>query len=279
LGFLALLACVPFWTVSANAQPPARGGAATGPGRGSAFGERPPADPAAVERGKGLFTTRCGFCHGPDARGGEDGPNLLRSELVLDDKNGESIGTVVKQGRPGTEMPAFDFTDAQISDIAAYIHSFHVGGRDTIRKAPPSIVVGDATAGAAYFQAKCAACHSATGDLNGIASRISDPKTLQQAWLMPGGRGGRGAAPPAELKPVTVTVTLNSGEKFEGRLKRIDDFTVSLIDHDGMLRTFPRDGDRPKVQVHDPLDAHRELLAGYTDKDIHDLTAYMVTLK
>jgi mono/diheme cytochrome c family protein len=138
-------------------------------------------------------------------------------------------------------------------------------------------VVGNAAAGEKYFAAHCGSCHSATGDLKGIASKIGDDKQLQQTWLMPGGgRGGRG---PVNISPVTVTVTLPSGEKVNGRLIRIDDFIVTLGDADGGQRTFARNGETPKVEIHDPVAAHRQMLPTYSDKDIHDVTAYLVTLK
>ena len=165
-GFLATVVMVALGVV--YAQPPAapagggRGrGAAAGGGRPSAYPDRPPADPAALERGKALYGVHCNFCHGSDARGGEGGPNLLRSELVLNDKRGELIAPVVQNGRG--EMPKFNLTTAQIGDIADYIHSFRVGGYDISRMTPPSILVGDATAGKAYFDKTCASCHSVTG--------------------------------------------------------------------------------------------------------------------
>ena len=254
-----------------------------GPGgaRPSAFPERPPADPAAVEAGKSIYGVQCAFCHGSDARGGEGGPNLLRSEMVLNDKNGELIAPVVQNGRVDQGMPKFGLSMPQIQNVAAYIHSFRVGGYDVSRLTPPSIVVGDAKAGEAYFKTTCASCHSATGDLKGIASRISDPKQLQQTWLLPGGgRGGFGAQPVAvKIPPTTVTVTLASGEKTTGVLNRIDDFFVTLTDADDTQHTFTRDGDTPKVEVHDPLQPHKDLLRTYHDTDIHNLTAYLVTLK
>ena len=94
-----------------------------------------------------------------------------------------------------------------------------------------------------------------------------------------GGFGGGGAAPPVNVPPTTVTVTLASGEKVEGRLGRIDDFIVTLTTADGTFRSFRRAGDTPSVDVNDPLKPHKELLPKYTDKDIHDLTAYLVTVK
>jgi mono/diheme cytochrome c family protein len=244
--------------------------------RPPAYPERPPGDPAAIERGKAIWGVNCNFCHGSDARGGEGGPNLLRSELVLNDLKGELIAPMVQNGRG--EMPPIKLSASQISDVAAYIHSFKVGGYDISRMTPPSILVGDTKAGEAYFNATCASCHSVTGDLKGIGSKFSDPKLLQNEFLMPGGgRGGRGGA--ASVHPATVTVTLSSGQKVEGRLGRIDDFIVTLIDADGAQRTFRRDGDMPKVELHDPLEPHKRLLTKYADKDIHNLTSYLVTVK
>ncbi len=264
------------------AVPQSGGGRGAGRGRGArpaAFPDRPPADPAALERGKALYGVQCNFCHGSDARGGEGGPNLLRSDIVLNDQHGEKIAPVVQNGRVDAGMPKFDLTMAQISDIAAYIHSFKVGGYDISRMTPPSIVVGNAAAGEKYFGAHCGSCHSATGDLKGIASKIGDDKQLQQTWLMPGGgRGGFGRGP-VNVPPVTATVTLASGEKVNGRLIRIDDFIVTLGDADGGQRTFARNGDTPAVEIHDPVAGHRNLLPTYSDKDIHDVTAYLVTLK
>jgi hypothetical protein len=174
-------------------------------------------------------------------------------------------------------MPKFDLTPAQISDIAAFIHSFRVGGYDVSRMTPLTIVTGDPKAGEAYFQKTCAGCHSVTGDLKGIGSRITDAKRLQQTWLMPGSGSARGGAS-IHVPPTTVTVTSSSG-KISGRLVRIDDFIVSLIGEDGVPRTFAREGDNPQVELHDPLKGHRNLLASYADKDIHDVTAYLVTIQ
>ncbi len=238
--------------------------------RPPAFPERPAADPAVVERGKAVFGVHCVFCHGADARGGSGGTNLIRAEVVMNDQNGELIGPIVRNGREG--MPKFDLTSSQIVDVAAFIHSFKVGGYDISRMTPPSIVVGNAQAGEEYFGRNCAKCHSVTGDLKAIASRLTDPKALQQVWLMP-------SPLRTKVSPTTVTVTLAGGKKVEGRLVRIDDFFVALADADGFQRTFTRNGDVPKVELHDPLAPHRELLATYRDQDIHNVTAYLVTVK
>jgi cytochrome c oxidase cbb3-type subunit III len=247
--------------------------------RGSVRGEPQAAaiDPIQVERGKALYGVRCTFCHGADARGGEGGPNLVRSGLVLNDIKGELIAPVLQNGRPEMGMPKFDFTSTQVSDIASFLHTFRAAGRDPARNAPPNVLVGDAKAGQVYFNAKCASCHSVTGDLKDLGSKVSDPKTLQQTWLMPG--AGRGASVVTNVPPKTVTVTVSAAQKFEGRLERIDDFTVTLVDAGGTSRTFIRNGSTPAVEVRDPLRPHKDLLPMYTDKDIHDVTAYLATIK
>lgn len=243
------------------------------------FPARPPGDPAAIERGKSLYAVNCTYCHGADTRGGDGGPSLLRAATVLDDQDGELIGPVVTNGRPDRGMPKFSFTADQIRGIAAFMHSFTAAGYDVSRMTPPSILVGDAKAGEAYFRRTCASCHSASGDLTGFATKFQDPKILQQTWLMPGSGGRAAANVPLKVPPTTVTVTLSAGERVEGVLGRLDDFVVSLTQADGTYRSFRTDGDTPRVEVHDPLQPHKDLLRVYTDADIHNVTAYLSTLK
>jgi cytochrome c oxidase cbb3-type subunit 3 len=245
-----------------------------------AYPTRPPADPAAVERGKNLFSVNCSFCHGSAAKGGEGGPNLVRSEIVLNDKRGELMATVVQNGRPERGMPKFDLTAAQISDIADFIHSFPVGGRAN-RGLLTDPLVGNAKAGESFFNGagKCATCHSVTGDLAGVGSKL-DPRNLQ-AFFLTGGtwRGGRPGNAPASVPVPTVTVTLPNSEKVEGQLSTIDDFSVSLTDASGYFRTFSLEAAGTKVEVHNPVQAHMDMWRSLTDAQIHDVTAYLVTLK
>jgi mono/diheme cytochrome c family protein len=285
----ALAGGVVLWLGVAFAQaPPAQGGGGGrqggappqgGQGGFVAYPQRPVSDPAAVERGKALFSVNCGFCHGPDARGGDSGgPNLMRSDVVLLDDKGERIGQVVMMGRPDKGMPPFMFTPAQIGDIAAFLHSLPVSSRTG--ETPVNIVVGNADTGRALFQAKCSSCHSTTGNLQGVASRYADPKILQQTWLLPGTGGNRGASQPRSAPPIGVTVSMANGQKVEGTLNRLDDFMVSLRMADGTYRTFRTDGaNAPKVELRDPLKGHRDLLTTYSDDDIHNITAFLVTLK
>lgn len=244
--------------------------------------QRPPGDPAAIERGRTIYSTMCSACHGVDARGGQlGGPNLLRSQLVLRDQTGELIVPVLQAGRPERGMPPQPLNDNDAKAVAAFLHSrlaaaSKQGGPPPGEIPPLNIVVGDPAAGQKYFAAKCSTCHSATGDLQGIATKIDDPKILQNMWVS-GGRGGRGRGSARAV--MTATVTMASGEKVQGTLLRYDDFSVTLMDTDGSMRTIRRDGDHPKLEIADPLQGHKTLLTVYTDKDMHDVTAYLVTLK
>jgi cytochrome c oxidase cbb3-type subunit 3 len=259
-----------------HAQTPARRPGGFVPGQ-----QRPPGDPAQIARGKALYGIGCTGCHGADLRGGDlGGPNLLRSQLALSDLDGELILPIIQGSRQNQGMPAIDMSRADGLAVAAYVRSIvatigRQGMPPSVGQEPPSVLVGDARAGQAYFDAKCAGCHSPAGDLKGIATRIPDPKLLQNRWVAGGGGGRRSQSGAA----TTVTITLPSGEKIEGRLVRIDDFLVTLALADATVHTFRREGDAPKVDVHDPTKAHRDLLATYTDKDMHDVTAYLVTLK
>jgi cytochrome c oxidase cbb3-type subunit 3 len=286
---------------AAQGQPPPAGrgaaqgrGGVAGQGRGPNFPQqqRPSADATVLARGKGLYDANCSACHGVDLRGGQQGgPNLLRAQTLLLDKAGELIIPIVRGGRPNPTppmpvMPAFPFPDEDIKAIAEYLHSVAglAGrqGRPPIdENVPPErVLVGDAAAGQTYFASRCASCHSVTGDLQHIASRAADPRELQNMWVSGGGgggRGGRGGGSPA--RPATVIVTPSSGPPVQGRLARIDEFTVSLIQDDGTRRTFARDGMVPKVEIRDPADAHRKLVPALDDRDMHNVTAYLWTLK
>ena len=275
---IALPAALLVSVISLYAQEPQ--GSANGRGLAAAIAGAKE-DPAAFDRGSKLYAAHCAGCHGATARGNAGAPDLIRSLVVLGDEKGILISPILRNGRPDQGMPKPDLTEPQIADLVAWLHvqTYAAGHRTTY--AFLDVVTGDPKKGEAYFNAAgtCGTCHSVTGDLKGIGARY-EPMALQQIWLQPRrtGRGGRGAATPSR-SATTVTVTLPSGEKFSGTLDRIDDFVVSLRDEAGTYRSFARDGATPKVEVRDPLQAHRDLLAKYTDADIHNVTAYLASLK
>lgn len=237
-------------------------------------------DPAAVERGQKIFVGNCGFCHGTTAQGGDSGPDLVRSPLALDDERGDKIGPVIEQGRPNKGMPAFHLPPDQIQDIAAFLRSRQQAAIDRNAYAIFNVVTGDREKGRDYFNGagRCHTCHSPTGDLAGIAKKY-DAVTLQSRFLYPRPRNGE---PQPQATRPKVTVTLASGQSVSGTLEFVDDFNVALRDGAGEYHAFSRDGGRDgriKIEIHDPLAAHAELLKKYTDADMHNLLAYLVTLK
>jgi len=183
-------------------------------------------------------------------------------------------------------MPAFNLNDADVTAVAEYVHSVLAKVGNQAR--PPgavdpttlNVLVGNAPAGQAYFQAKCSSCHSISGDLQGIGAKYSDPRTLQNTWVSGGGGGGRGGRGGGEnLKPSTATVTLANGQKLEGVVVRKDDFLLTMVLADGTRKSITREGDSPKVEVHDPYGAHKKLAPTLTDDDMHNVTAYLATIR
>jgi mono/diheme cytochrome c family protein len=222
--------------------------------------------------GATLFGSNCGFCHGVNARGAS-APDLLRSAVVLDDNEGELIGATVHNGRPGKGMPAFpSFSNDDLRDIAEFLHLQVelAANRGTYQAL--NVVTGNAQAGATYFNGagKCNTCHSPTGDLAHIGSKMKAPD-LQQTFLYPGGRN---------RTPSPVTVTLPNGKQMTGTLKHLDDFYVAFDDADGKYHSIPIEkGLEVHLEREEKLLFHRQMLARYTNQQMHDLTAYLVTLK
>jgi cytochrome c oxidase cbb3-type subunit 3 len=244
----------------------------------------PEFDQAAVERGQQLLSGECGFCHGANARGGSSGPDLTRSALVQTDEAGKQIGEFLRVGRPDRGMPAFNLTDAQVSDLATFLHSAIRANINRRAYRILDILVGDAVAGEAFFNGagRCATCHSPQRDLRGVGAKY-DPPTLQNRMVLPRGsvtRPGTPAPPPhADRNAVTATVTAPGGT-ITGALVRLTDFDIVIYDAaSGQMRSWLRNGDTPKVVVSDPLQAHVDLLSKWTDADMHNVTAYLASLK
>jgi len=275
-------------------QTPAQGGRGRdgGQGRGARRGgfpqyTREPAPQDVIVRGKSLYEANCASCHAPDLRGGPNGTNLLRSAVTLNDQRGEGIGAAVARHSAALTLVSDDTTA-----IVEYIHNVHstMGGQGSPPGRNPvglqlNLLVGDPIAGETHFANLCAACHSVTGDLQGIGSRFPDVRALQNAWVSGaaggdgraggGGRGGGGG------NPATVTLTDNS--KLEGTLVRKDDFLVLLMLADGTRKSIARGGVQ-KIEVKDPREAHKSMAMKliFDDPDnekMHAVTAYLASIK
>ncbi len=257
-----------------------------GRSRGANFPQqtRDLASPDVIERGKAVYQVNCASCHSADLRGtNENGANLIRSQTAMSDQHGELIAPIIKGSMADQGMPAINLSNSDITAVAEYIHSvlYDIGSQGRPPDAPSgadlNVLIGDPAAGKAYFDAHCTSCHSLTGDLAGIGAKYTDARMLQNTWVAGGSGfgGGRGRG----ANPTTVTVTMVNGEKVEGTLVRKDDFIVTLIEADGTRRSISRNAEVKKVDVHDPHDAHKNLAMHLDDKDMHDVTAYLATIK
>jgi cytochrome c oxidase cbb3-type subunit 3 len=225
---------------------------------------------AQIDAGGSLFVQNCAFCHGKDAGGGESGPDLTRSKLVSGDKNGEGIGAVVRNGRQEKGMPRFSLGDAEIMELVAFVHSqqdkamSETGVRKGVEDS--DLLTGDVAMGKKYFETTggCAACHSPTGNLAGVAKKYTGLR-LEQEMLSP-----------RDAK-TTLTVKTRTGATLTGTETYKDEFMIAMTDSFGVYHSWPITAITYKEDS--PVDAHIALFSKYTDADIHNLYAYINTLK
>lgn len=283
---MRILLCAALMVAAAWAQE--EGGGGGGGGRGGGRGGRggrgsastreflglgangPAPDEAAAKKGEPVYKQQCAACHGERARGAQ-APNLVRSAVVLHDEKGEEIGPVIKNGRP-PGMPAFPNLSAEdIHNVGQFLKmqvelAANRGTYGATYAGVRNQTSGDAKKGEAFFNSACKSCHSATGDLAKVGAKFPQASTLQSRWIWPTTPG-----------PQKATVTTASGEKVAGTVRVLNDFDVSMMDASGNYRCWRRSA--VKVEVEDKLGGHRALLPKYSDDDIHNMTAYLVTLK
>jgi len=284
VSVLCLAICTDALVAQRGAGPAPAPPVQTPAGRGetSPASQRPPQTKTAqsfprdqVEAGRTQFVSQCGFCHGRDAAGGAGGPDLTRSVLVAEDVRGDRLGPFIRSGRPDRGMPAFPVSDSDLAAVVAFIHDQKLqadlssGGRRSVDAT--DLESGNTAAGKRYFEAACVRCHSATGDLAGVATRHQGLTLLQRMLYPSAGRGSSGRA------PQTVTVTLPSGQAITGRLAYRDEFTIAVTDAAGWFRSWP--ASQVRFTLDDPLQAHVEQLGKYSDDDMHNVLAYLQTLR
>jgi mono/diheme cytochrome c family protein len=289
-------AALALWTAAAVAAggqgrgtaPTPAAGAPAAQGRGVAPPDRPGpndkmvVDAAEADKGRAIWASECVTCHGANARGGDGGPNLVRSALVLHDRYGSGLGPFLKEGHAmQSGKPSATLTDSQIVQLSHFLRQRLM---DTLRGSPlfdvKDILTGDPTNGAAYFngEGKCSTCHSPTGDLAGIGKRLI-PVNIQQRFIFPfGGGRGRGAGAAPVRSAISITVTPPGGPAVTGTRVEEDDFFVTLRESSGALRTIKRTPGTT-VTTTNPLQFHIDLLERITDKQMHDVVAYLETLK
>ena len=262
-----------------NAGRGGRGGGRGGRGGGGRGGTREflglglAPDESAAKKGEPLYKQNCSTCHGDNARGAQ-GPNLVRSVVVLHDEKGADLGPLIKSGRPQAGMPGFPaLSQEELYDISQYLHlqvelAANRGTYGATYGALRNAVSGDAKKGEEFFNSAggCTKCQSLTGDLAKIGAKFPQASAMQSRFLWPARQG-----------PAKVKVTPASGQSISGTVRVMTDFDISIIDAQGSYHEWPRN--QVKVETEDRLEGHRALLAKYTDADIHNLTAYLVTVR
>ncbi len=286
-GALALLATIAMSQETQETAPPPMAPQANAPPAGantrfngtpeqraaatrSFLGLGPEPDKAAAARGAPLFQQNCGFCHGPQARGAE-GPNLITSDIVLGDDHGEHLAPFLKQGRPEKGMPSFaSMSDGQLKDVAEFLHQQveDVANRGTYHVL--NILVGDPALGKTYVAANCMSCHTAN-TFDHIGSKFHSPDQLQRAWIWP-------ARPADNSLATTATVKTADGAALSGRVTQVSDFRITLVDRDGQTHVIDR-VPGVDVQMKDPLAPHEAMISTLKNSDMHNVTAYLDSLK
>jgi mono/diheme cytochrome c family protein len=232
------------------------------------LGRKP--DREAAARGAPVFQQNCAFCHGPQARGAT-GPNLITSDVVLGDDRGEHLVPWLKQGRPEKGMPAFkSMQDGQLKDIAEFLHLQveEVANRGAYHLL--NILVGDRVKGQAYVQAHCLSCHTAETFAR-IGSRFRSAEQLQRGWIWPSRSSNAKLA-------VTASVKTPDGATMAGRVVQVSDFRITLVDSAGGKHAIDREAG-VQVDIHDPLAAHEQIIMTLANDDMHNVTAYLESLK
>lgn len=234
------------------------------------LGLGPAPDRAAATRGAPLFQQSCAFCHGNDARGAE-GPSLITSEVVLGDDHGEHLVPFLKKGRPEKGMPSFaNVPDDELRAISEFIHLQveNVANRGTYHVL--DILVGDAKKGSEYVQSHCKQCHS-DATFSHIASKFRSPDQLQRGWIWP-------VRPADHSFAVTAVIKTADNVSITGRVTQLSDFRITVVDKDGQTHVIDR-GPGVDVVIKDPLAPHQAMIMTLKNDDMHDVTAYLKTLK
>jgi putative heme-binding domain-containing protein len=224
--------------------------------------------PTDLENGARQYTNNSVYCHGPE---GDQIPgiNLLQGKFrrTLSDND---IARIIREGIPGTGMPAQNMNEGTARTIVAYL-------RSSAAVPPGTITGGNAARGKALFEGKggCTACHRAAGtgsrngpDLSDIGA-LHRAVDLQQSLIDPG----------AVILPQNrvVRVVTRDGTTVTGRLMNQDTFTVQLIDSQDRLRTFPlADLRQHSVVTTSSMPSYKDKLSS---QELTDVVTYLVSLK
>jgi cytochrome c oxidase cbb3-type subunit III len=224
----------------------------------------------ASTRGEKTFASTCASCHGLDGRGGERAPNIAESPKAQRLSDAQTAH-IIENGIPGTGMPAFHtLKSSSIRAVVTYLRTLQGTNR-------PINLPGNRRRGEAMFfgKAGCSGCHMAAGkggfiasDLSGYA-RTHNPEEIRNTIVSPAPSGDRGAR--------LVTAILHGGEKYVGRIRNQDNFSLQLQAVDGTFHFMAKDtleGLEYSAQALMPSDYGSTL----NSTELNDLVSYLMSV-
>jgi len=221
-----------------------------------------------TEQGKELFQMHCSYCHGANGEGGR-GPDLTSGQYRHGGTDARLFASV-RNGIPGTEMPAVRATDEEVWKMVAFVKK--LGSLGLSEKA-----AGDPAAGKAVYLGKggCMACHSVGADGGALGPDLSDVgrrrnlKYLEESLVSPD------ADVPIRYRAVHVVT--KSGQTIAGIRLNEDDISIQVRDQNDNLRSFLKESvreirrDKPSL-----MPAYGSILSR---KEIEDVVAYLSSLR
>lgn len=225
-------------------------------------------DPASAAT-KELFASSCAACHGLDGKGSERAPNIADGANVRRMTHAQIFG-IIQNGLPGTGMPAFHtLSAAQVDALVDHLRT--LGGANT-----PVQLPGDPVVGKTLFTGKagCSQCHMVSGEGGFIASNLSDYGRGHSAEQIKSAIVNPGSSPGGSIRPATVT--LRSGEKYTGRVRNEDNFSIQLQDKSGAFHLLSR-SEVAKVEYDSRSLMPSDYGSSLTAKELDDLESFLIS--
>jgi len=224
--------------------------------------------PEGIAQGAALFQTHCSYCHGARGEGGR-GADLTNGQY----RHGGSdanLFTSVRNGIPGTEMPAVRATDEEVWKMVAFVKRLGTAG---LREKAP----GDPSAGKAVYQGKggCTVCHSIGREGGSLGPDLSDVGRRRRLLYLEESLVTPEADVPLRYRAIQVVT--KSGQTVAGIRLNEDDISIQLRDQNDNLRSFLKQSlrdirhDKPSL-----MPAYGSILSR---KEIEDVVAYLSSLR
>jgi cytochrome c oxidase cbb3-type subunit III len=218
-------------------------------------------------RGKQIFASTCAGCHGLDGRGSERAPNIAENSKVQRLSDAQ-ISHIIENGVPGTGMPAFhSLARTDVRAVVSYLRSLQ-GTKITLK------LPGDPIRGETLFfgKAGCSGCHMAAGNGGFIASDLSGyarghaMDEIQSVIASP--------TPVSNGQARMVTATTRAGEKYVGRIRNEDNFSLQLQMLDGTF-FFVDKSDIERLDSSQTL-MHSDYGSTLSHEELNDLVSYLM---